>query len=96
MLEYRDAGAIVPIATALANQNPSRARTGTSTNLEKGTMAKKTAPSTIDQHFHHWKIDEPNGQVSVGVCKTCGETKQFKNWLSDGDFITNEEHRSAA
>jgi hypothetical protein len=34
--------------------------------------------------------------VSGGVCKVCGIKKEFKNWLSDGDFITNEEHRSAA
>ncbi len=47
-------------------------------------------------HFHRWRIDEPNGPVSVGVCKVCGTTKQFKNWLSDMDFITNEEHRAAA
>jgi hypothetical protein len=47
-------------------------------------------------HFHHWKIAEPNGLISTGVCKHCGVTKEFRNWLSDGDFITNEEHRSAA
>jgi len=34
--------------------------------------------------------------MSTGVCKECGVTKTFKNWLQDGDFITNEEHRSAA
>ena len=47
-------------------------------------------------HFHRWRIDEPNGPMSIGVCKECGATKEFKNWLSDMDFITNEEHRSAA
>jgi hypothetical protein len=59
-------------------------------------MAKTAEAKTEGQHFHHWKIAEPNGQVSVGTCKVCGATKEFKNWLSDGDFITNEEHRSAA
>lgn len=48
------------------------------------------------QHFHRWRIEEPSGPTSYGVCKECGATKQFKNWLSDGDFITNEEHRMAA
>jgi hypothetical protein len=48
------------------------------------------------QHFHRWRIDEPNGPTSTGVCKECGVAKQFKNWLSDMDFITNEEHRVAA
>ena len=55
------------------------------------------APATpAEGHFHRWRIDEPNGPVSVGVCKECGATKAFKNWLADGDFITNEEHRAAA
>ncbi len=53
-------------------------------------------PASTEQHFHRWRIEEPNGQISTGVCKTCGATKEFKNWLSDGDFITNEEHRMAA
>lgn len=47
-------------------------------------------------HYHRWRIEEPSGPRSAGVCKTCGATKDFKNWLSDGDFITNEEHRMAA
>lgn len=53
-------------------------------------------PQASADHYHRWRIDEPNGPVSTGVCKVCGVTKQFKNWLSDGDFITNEEHRAAA
>lgn len=59
-------------------------------------MAKTTEARASEQHFHHWRIEEPNGLVSVGVCKLCGATREFKNWLADGDFITNEEHRSAA
>ena len=27
----------------------------------------------------HWIIDPPNGPVSTGTCKRCGETKEFKN-----------------
>lgn len=63
------------------------------------TTASGPAPKTIGaapDHFHRWLIDEPNGPMSTGVCKVCGATKRFKNWLSDMDFITNEEHRSAA
>lgn len=62
------------------------------------TMTKNTAAQVTAQadHYHRWRIDEPNGPVSVGTCKVCGIEKQFKNWLSDMDFITNEEHRAAA
>ena len=47
-------------------------------------------------HAHHWVIEEASGPLSGGRCKTCGAIKEFKNWLADGDFITNEEHRLAA
>ena len=47
-------------------------------------------------HVHRWQIEEPNGPTSAGICKACGARKEFKNWLADSDFITNEEHRSAA
>lgn len=60
------------------------------------TESRKTETATPADHFHHWRIEEPNGLVSIGVCKHCGTTKEFRNWLADGDFITNEEHRSAA
>ena len=51
--------------------------------------------ASSEQHFHRWRIEEPNGPTSVGRC-TCGAIKEFKNWLADGDFITNEEHRVMA
>ena len=60
------------------------------------TMTRTPAASVQTDHFHRWRIEEPNGPVSAGVCKLCGATKEFKNWLADGDFITNEEHRMAA
>lgn len=52
-----------------------------------------TATATKPQHFHRWRIDEPNGPVSMGLCSECGAVKEFRNWLSESDFITNEEHR---
>jgi hypothetical protein len=68
------------------------------TTLKKDTMTA-TAPTIAlapADHFHRWRIDEPNGPESRGTCKVCGAEKMFKNWLSDMDFITNEEHRMAA
>ena len=58
----------------------------------KTTITQAKAPD----HFHRWRIGEPGGPTSEGVCKVCGATKMFKNWLSETDFITNEEHRAAA
>lgn len=58
-------------------------------------MAETSVVAKAD-HPHRWRIGEPDGPISVGVCKVCGVEKTFKNWLQDGDFITNEEHRVAA
>ena len=37
-------------------------------------------------HAHRWRLDEPSGPVSEGIC-LCGETRQFHNytdgWLGD-------------
>jgi hypothetical protein len=45
---------------------------------------------------YHWVIDEPHGATSLGCCKRCGQTRVFRNWLAEGDFITNAEQRVAA
>jgi hypothetical protein len=55
-----------------------------------------TLTATTETHAHHWKIGEAAGPQSIGVCKRCGATRAFKNWLEDADFTTNEEHRIAA
>ncbi len=56
----------------------------------------ETKKRVVAEHAHRWLIEEPSGPMSRGVCKLCGANKEFKNWLSEGDFITNEEHRIAA
>ena len=37
---------------------------------------------------HHWRIDSPEGPTSRGVCKLCGEEKDFYNWLG---YIENDD-----
>lgn len=29
---------------------------------------------------HHWRIETPAGEVSMGVCKHCGLTRPFANY----------------
>jgi len=62
----------------------------------KTTTAVAEAATAQPDHFHRWRIDEPSGPQSTGVCKICGVEKLFRNWLPDMDFITNEDHRAAA
>ena len=59
-------------------------------------METKMTATEQQGHAHHWLISEANGPMSAGVCKRCGAAKLFKNWLEEADFITNEEHRTAA
>lgn len=37
-----------------------------------------TAPTTTP-HAHHWRIEEPNGPTSHGVCRHCGAERDFPN-----------------
>ena len=39
---------------------------------------------------HRWRIEEPNGPTSTGVCKRCGDARQFKNWTV-GNFESRAE-----
>lgn len=55
----------------------------------------KSDHDTEEKHRHRWRIEEANGPISQGRCG-CGAMKNFKNWLSEGDFITNTEHRIGA
>ena len=32
---------------------------------------------------HHWTIEIASGPVSRGVCKSCGATREFNNYLQD-------------
>jgi len=32
---------------------------------------------------HHWVIDTPRGATSWGVCKICGDKREFQNYASD-------------
>ncbi len=39
---------------------------------------------------HHWAIESPNGPTSFGICRRCGDRREFKNsiqitsWESEG------------
>jgi hypothetical protein len=56
-------------------------------------LIRKPNPSA---HAHHWLIDEANGPLSAGRCKTCGERKSFRNWIDEPTFVTRAEEPIAA
>lgn len=55
----------------------SAAKTKRSTAASESTAA--TAPETTSECTHTWVIDPPNGPVSEGHCRDCGEHKEFRN-----------------
>ena len=34
---------------------------------------------------HHWVVDPPAGPVSTGACRSCGEERDFPNYI-EGRF----------
>jgi hypothetical protein len=36
----------------------------------------------VEEHTHHWLIGNQDGPSSTGVCKECGESREFSNSLA--------------
>ncbi len=39
---------------------------------------------------HWWQLESPHGTTSIGVCKYCGEVKEFSNRV---DLVLKEGYR---
>ena len=50
------------------------------TDLSGGHLSAPGAAGQ-DEHAHHWLIGLQNGPSSDGVCKSCGEHREFMNSL---------------
>lgn len=56
-----------------------------------GATAVVQPPTGADQGCKHfWLIDTPNGPVSRGVCKVCGQVGEFKNYLDTTPYWEDE------
>ncbi len=51
--------------------------------MTKSTPASDTTEATTEGAdngcTHHWVIEPPNGAVSKGKCKLCGNDQEFRN-----------------
>ena len=45
---------------------------------------------------HHWLIGPPVGETSSGVCKLCGETRQFLTTPERFALRSNQSARAAS
>ncbi len=44
---------------------------------------------------HHWVLPAPNGPLSKGVCRSCGEERDFPNYIHGGWASRGGRPRSA-
>ncbi len=62
-----------------------------------GSARTKAAPGVC---CHHWVIETPNGALSGGRCKRCGQERMFRNsqedlmWDSDNFSLGGSRFRS--
>ena len=48
---------------------------------QQAVIQENTAAEEAPQCMHYWVIQPADGPVSPGVCQTCGETREFKNYV---------------
>ena len=44
---------------------------------------------------HHWVIDPPAGPVSKGACRSCGEERDFLNYIEGAWRLTRRDPTGA-
>jgi len=44
-------------------------------------VQQKKKPTSKTECVHYWVIESPRGPVSKGVCKYCGATSEFRNYM---------------
>ena len=69
-----------------------------STSRVNGAIASVIGQDEECECSHYWVIESPNGPMSSGRCKHCGERREFRNsvqvtsWESEGNHL----HRTRA
>lgn len=55
--------------------------------MEHNVKETSRAPVAERECRHYWVIESSGGSTSRGVCKFCGEERQFYNWLPDINLL---------
>jgi hypothetical protein len=64
------------------------------------TQGVESVPQLISDCCHHWLIESPGGPTSAGMCRDCGEIRDFKNsiqvtsWASAGSQASKNRRSS--
>jgi hypothetical protein len=56
---------------------------GKATTIEEKRPAEATTVVEESSCQHHWLIETPQGSISHGHCKRCGEEREFRNSATD-------------
>ena len=48
---------------------------------QAGNIAVQEVPEVVLICQHHWVIQAADGPTSSGVCRVCGEAKEFNNYV---------------
>ncbi len=51
--------------------------------MSTASVTQETTERQAPDCRHHWLIASPDGAVSMGRCKVCGESREFHNSLVD-------------
>ena len=66
------------------------------TPVKEVELTNNEVENCVNGKAHHWNIEEPTGQISIGICKHCNQTKQFKNYVhSNSTTILMKNSRQA-
>ncbi len=47
--------------------------------MSDAQSVRPAGQSSVEEHTHHWLIGNQDGPSSPGVCKDCGERRDFSN-----------------
>ena len=61
-----------------------------SSSAKKKAVVTEQTEAVTEGCVHHWVIDPPNGAVSKGRCKACGEEKEFRNSFEYSSWYGNK------
>ena len=48
------------------------------------SVTSKASTTVVQECVHHWMLPSPGGQMTTGICKRCGEEKQFVETVVSG------------
>lgn len=65
-------------------------------NMTRHRYRPQPKPVLEGECVHHWIIESPRGPSSPGVCKYCGATQEFRNYIPFSSWEDESPNKAAA